>query len=110
MELTLNNLLHFLKEKYSYGDDFHNESKLREENRECPIDGDDALELLQNLRKEFNVSFENFDFHQYFLEESELNTMTLKHLFSRKKQREIAEELTIQKLYDYMLCNKKSPN
>ncbi|MFC0181500.1 Protein of unknown function [Pseudarcicella hirudinis] len=109
MELTFNNLLCFLENKYSFGDTFNSETILRDANRECPLDGGDALDLLLNLGQTFNVTFETFDFHKYFLDETELNTMTWKHLFGLKRQREIKEELTIKMLFDYMITNAKSP-
>jgi hypothetical protein len=105
MELTLENLILYLEKEYPYNFNFSPQFILREID-----DGIGAFDILENIAKEFNVSFENFDFHQYFLDEAELNTLTWKHLLQLKKQREIEEELTIQKLYDYMLCNKKSPN
>ena len=108
MELTLNNLLHFLEDNYSFGDTFRSDSILRDTNRECPLDGDDALDLILNLSQTFNVTFENFDFHEYFLDESELKTMTVKHLFRLKRQREIKKELTIKMLFDFMAHNVKN--
>lgn len=109
MELTFKNLLYFLEDKYSFGDTFDSETILRDAKRECPLDGDDAFDLLLSLGQTFDVSFENFDFQKYFLAESELNRMTWKHLLGLKKQREIKEELTIKMLFDYMTHNIKSP-
>ncbi len=104
MELTLENLILYLEKEYPYNFNFSPQFILREID-----DGIGAFDILENIAKEFNVSFENFDFNQYFLNESELNTLTWKAIFKREKQRTIEKELTIQKLYDYMLCNKKSP-
>lgn len=105
MELTLENLISFLGKEYPYDLNFTPQVKLRES--EANIDGIDAVDLLENLSKEFHVTFENFDFQKYFLDESELNTMTWKHLFQLKKQREIKEELTVQALFEYMTENLK---
>lgn len=69
-------------------------------------DGIGAVYLIEDLAKEFNVSFENFDFHRYFLDEVELNTMIWKSLFKREKQRKIEKELTIYMLFDYMISNR----
>ncbi len=102
MELTLENLILFFEKEYPYDLNFSPELIFREID-----DGISAVDLLDNLAKEFNVSFENFDFHQYFLDEAELNTLTWKHLFGLKKQRKIKEELTIQMLYEYMDRNKQ---
>ena len=108
MELTLENLISFLEKKYPYDEGFNTQTKFRDDNRKCTFDGIDAIYLLEDLEREFEVTFESFDFHQYFLEESELNTMTWKHLFKLKKQREIKEELTVQILFDYMNNNNQS--
>ena len=105
MELTLENLISYLEKEYPYNFYFSPQFILREID-----DGIGAVDLLESLSKEFNVSFENFEFYQYFLEERELNTMTWKHLFGLKKQKEIEEELTVQKLFDYMILQQKSPN
>ena len=72
------------------------------------IDGDDALYLFQELGVEFNVSFDTFDFREYFLEEAELCTLiSFDTLFKKKKVREIEKELTIQDLFNFMENNKK---
>jgi hypothetical protein len=104
MELTLENLMLFLEKEYPYDIGFKPQTELR--HCKAYIDGIDAVDLLKNLSKEFNVTFENFDFHEYFLAESELNTMTWKHLFGLKRQRDIEKELTIEMLFDYMNKNK----
>ena len=102
MELTLENLISYLEKEYPYNFYFSPQFILREID-----DGIGAVDLLENLSKAFNVTFENFDFHQYFLDEAELDTMTWKHLFGLKKQREIEEELTVQMLFNYMVKNQK---
>lgn len=104
MELTLGNLISFLEKKVTYDDSFTIHTVLREYE-----DGIAAVYLFEDLSREFNVNFENFNFHKYFLDEAELNTMTWKSLFQLEKQREIQEELTIQMLFDYMISNAKSP-
>jgi hypothetical protein len=108
MELTLENLILFLEKEYPYDNGFKPQTRFRDNGRECTIDGDDALDLLLSLKKEFDVTFENFNFQKYFLEESELNTLNLKSLLFRKKKREIIEELTVRKLFDYMIANVKT--
>ncbi|WP_158237997.1 DUF1493 family protein [Emticicia sp. TH156] len=108
MELTLNNLKFFLKEKFPYEDLFNDETIIRDGTRICPIDGDDVICLFEDLSKEFHVSFEEFDFQKYFLEESELNTFTWRHLLKLKKQRIPEEELTIKMLFEFMGNNKKN--
>lgn len=102
MELTISNLIFFLEEKLTYNESLFPFSILRDWE-----DGVGAVYFIEDLSKEFNVTFENFDFHQYFLDEAELSIMTWKHLFGLRMQREIHEELTIQMLYDYMIKNKK---
>ena len=109
MELTLENLISFLEKKYPYDEGFDKQTKFRDDNRECTFDGIDAVDLLEELKRQFNVTFESFNFHQYFLDEAELNTLTWRHLFKLKKQREINEELTVKMLFDYMVTHKKSP-
>lgn len=106
MELTLENLILFLEKEYPYDIGF----KPQTEPRHCKahFDGIDAVYFLENLSKEFNVSFEKFDFPKYFLYESELNTMTWKHLFGLERQRDIKKELTIEMLFDYMNKNKNT--
>ena len=72
------------------------------------FDGDEVLYLFQELGVEFNVSFDTFDFREYFLEEAELCTLiSFDTLFKKKKVREIEKELTIQDLFDFMDNNKK---
>ena len=102
MELTLENLIVFFKKEYPYDLEFAPQTEIREY---CSTDGIAAVYLLEELEKEFNVTFKNFNFHQYFLDESELSTMTWKALFKPEKQREIKEELTVQRLFDYMIKN-----
>ena len=104
MKLTLENLISFLENKVTYNDSFSAHTVLREYE-----DGIGAVDFLESMSKEFNISFENFDFHQYFLDESELSRMTWKALFRRKEKRKIVEELTVQMLYQYMISNQKCP-
>jgi len=104
MELTLENLILFIEKKVTYDENrLSSQSILREEE-----DGIGALYLLEDIVEEFGVNFENFDFHQYFLDESELSTMTWKSLFKWEKRREIENELTIQMLFDYMISADKN--
>ncbi|MDX2302966.1 MAG: DUF1493 family protein [Microscillaceae bacterium] len=105
MKLTLNNLISFFSKEYPYDLTFTPKTEIREY---CSTDGITAVYLLESLEEEFNVSFENFEFYQYFFDEAELNTFTLKSLFSIKRQRKIEKELTIQILYDYMINNVKN--
>lgn len=107
MKLSLENLISYFTNKYPYDKEFNSLTILRDERRACSFDGNDAIYLLESLSKKFNVNFENFDFQKYFLDESELNTMTVKKIFKLEKQREIKEELTIQMLFNYMMKNEK---
>ncbi|NBA86188.1 hypothetical protein GVN16_10475 [Emticicia sp. CRIBPO] len=74
MELTLENLISFLEKEYPYDFNFSPQYVIREID-----DGIGAVDLLEHLSKKFGVTFKNFDFQKYFLEEAELNTMTWKH-------------------------------
>lgn len=104
MELTLDNLIFFCNE-YEY-----NISKIKVCDSTLVIDianeGDEVYMLLDSLAIEFNVSFKNFDFKKYFLEEGELFNGCL--TFGFVKTRKIEHELTIGELYDYMKENIKT--
>lgn len=103
MELTLKNLISYLEKKMGGDNNFSSQLRIREFE-----DGIGVIYLLEDLENEFNVNFETFDFRQYFLNESELNTLTWKAIFKREKRREIEEELTVQMLFDYMILHKKT--
>ena len=63
MELTLENLISFIKKEIYEEDEISPQNTLL---TDLGIDGDDAVELLINLQKSFNVSFESFNFNNYF--------------------------------------------
>jgi len=96
--VSLEKLILFLEKEHPYDFGFNSQTKLRA----CNIDGVDAVDLFEKLMDEFAVTFENFDYHQYFLEEKELAQF---NWFGFKKDREIEEELTVQMLFDYMQAN-----
>ncbi|MCW1147156.1 DUF1493 family protein [Flavobacterium lacisediminis] len=107
MELTLDNLISFIKNK-SYDEDEIFPSSIVRNDFNVEFDGDEVLYLFQELGVEFNVSFDTFNFKQYFLEETELCTLiSFDTLFKKKKVREIEKELTIQDLFNFMENNKK---
>ncbi|MGM5631626.1 DUF1493 family protein [Apibacter raozihei] len=101
MELTLNNLI-FFSEKYN---DYETEISEVTLVTDIANQGDDVYDLLDSLEEEFNVSFDNFDFKKYFLEEWELSKGCL--TFGIIKSRKIEHELTIGELYEYMIKNRK---
>lgn len=96
-KVSLGNLILFLKKAYPSDYEFNPQTKLRA----CGIDGMEAIDLIERLMDEFSVTFENFDYHQYFLEEHEMKF----NWFGLRKDREIEEELTVQMLFDYMQAN-----
>ncbi|WP_144284008.1 DUF1493 family protein [Chryseobacterium echinoideorum] len=102
MELTIENLISFIKE------DIKEDGEILPTNTitgDFGINGIEAFDLLEHLEKEFEMSFEDFDFRKYFLEENEI----IKSIswLGLRKPRKIERELTIQKLYEYMLQHKK---
>jgi Protein of unknown function (DUF1493) len=101
MELTFNNLIVFLENEYPYGIGFSKNTNIRED---CSTDGIAAIYFLENLKDEFNVSFDNFLFTDYFFSEQELS-FSWSTLF--KVRREISKALTVQLLFDYMVLNIK---
>ncbi|WP_144284007.1 DUF1493 family protein [Chryseobacterium echinoideorum] len=101
MELTIENLISFIKkERYEDNEILPQNTLLTD----LGIDGDDAVELLMNLQKNFNVSFESFNFNKYFYREG-FSLFSFSTIFKTLlgKPREIKPELTIQELYDYMI-------
>lgn len=105
MELTLENLISFIKkERYEDNEILPQNTLLTD----LGIDGDDAVELLMNFQKNFNVSFESFNFNNYFYGEG-FSFFSFSTIFKTLlgKPREIKHELTIQELYDYMIAQKK---
>lgn len=101
MELTMNNLISFL-ENYTYNIKISPQTEIR---RDMDEDGIGAVYLLDALKAAFCVSFENFNFKKYFLEEQEL-CFSWDKFFN--KQRMIEQELTVEKLFEYMKENCKS--
>ena len=102
MRVTIEQLLSFLQATYPNCQRFTPHTKLRDQS----IDGDDAVELLELLDRHFGVSFADFAFHQYFLEEIEI----LRSLswFGLKGTRAIESEITVLRLFEYMQANAKS--
>ncbi|MFC6226098.1 DUF1493 family protein [Hymenobacter artigasi] len=96
MGLTVEHLLTLLQANYPHTERFTLHTELRDES----IDGDDAVELLALLEQHFGVSFDNFPFRQYFLEEIEIARSL--SWFGLKRVRTIETELTVHLLYDYM--------
>ncbi len=96
MDFTTENLIHFLNQKYPNEKPFLENTELRNRN----IDGDNAIELLWSLEKNFDVSFKNFDFHRFFHEE--IGIMRYLSWFRNKKHNENYEPLTVNRLYWYM--------
>jgi len=90
----------FLQEHYQ--GTFSADTELRNEN----IDGDDAVELLNSLEKEFNVNFKEFDFNKYFLEEIEISKGL--SWFGLIKIRKVQAKITVQELFQYMIQNRIS--
>ena len=101
MGLTVEHLLSLLQANYPHTEQFTLDTELRDES----IDGDDAVELLALLEQQFGVSFNDFPFRQYFLEEIEI-TRSLSW-FGLKRVRAIETELTVRLLYNYMRVHVK---
>lgn len=107
MELTLENLLIFFENKNYVEGKVFPESKIRNDFN-IELDGDDVLYLLQELEEEFQVTFEKFNFRDYFLQEAELCTLiSFDTFFKKKRVRKIEKELTIQELFNFMIMNRK---
>jgi len=100
LELTLCNLIQYVKNKYVYGH-FDDSSQLIE----TIGDGIDIYYMLEDLEKEFYVSFTDFNYTQFFHTESELSTLGT---FSLKKHKyRSVKPFNIIDLYKYMSENKK---
>ena len=97
MELTLENLILFLKTKTTDELDISSQSVVREIE-----DGIGAIYLLDSISKKFNVTFKDFSFTEYFYGEDELLTLKWRTLLHFKNQRKIKNELTVQMLFGYM--------
>jgi hypothetical protein len=97
----MNNLISFL-ENYTYNIKISPQTEIR---RAMEEDGIGAVYLIDALNAAFFVRFENFNFKKYFLEEQEL-CFSWDKLFN--KRRMIEQELTVEKLFDYMKENCKT--
>jgi len=107
MELTLENLITFFENKNYVEEKVFPSSEIRIDFN-IELDGDEALYLLKELEEEFKVTFEKFNFREYFLEEVELCTLvSFDTFFKKKRVRKIEKELTIQELFNFMIKNKK---
>lgn len=104
MKLTLSNIVLFFRDYFNVC--VQPNTEIRNISNELIIDGEEIFYLFKALEKEFNVSFINFDFKKYFLEEKELNTGGWIWC-KQPRQRKIEHELTIGELYEYMKNNKK---
>lgn len=104
MHITLSNLVLFLSNYF----DTHVEpdTEIRNISDELIIDGEEIFYLFKAIEKEFKVSFVEFDFKQFFLEEHELTTGGIL-FWKQPEQRKIKRELTIRELYEYMKKNIK---
>ena len=80
MELTLENLVFFIKKEIREEKEILSKDRLMED---LNIDGDNAVNLLHYLENEFNVSFKDFDFKKHFLEEWELRRLSIKKYLIR---------------------------
>lgn len=63
-------------------------------NQSLRIDGDDAVELIEAIHKEFQTRFDGFEFYKYFHDEGAFV------IFSFWSRREKKEDLTVQHLVD----------
>lgn len=105
MELTLDNLISFIKDDIQEEIFLNQNTKIREELR---IDGVVAEDFLIGLENRFNVSFKGFIFLNFFYSEEEINPFVpFWKLFRKRTIRKIEKELTIQDLFDFMENNKK---
>lgn len=105
MELTINNLISFIKDDIQEEIFLSENTKIREELR---IDGVVAEDFLIELENRFNVSFKKFNFLNFFYSEAEINPFVpFWKLFRKRRIRKIEKELTIQDLFNFMKNNKK---
>lgn len=65
--------------------------------------GDCAIDFLETVDYEFGISFEEFDFKKYFLDENEIARSVFKLGYSRP----IEKELTLGELYKYMISHRR---
>lgn len=95
--LTSDNLLRYITEKYVY-----HQIEITSKIIDVIGDGLDIYYLLDDLEKDFNVDFSNFDFTSYFHSEDELSNLGCLAFWKRKKERPI-KDFTIDDLYKYMI-------
>jgi len=66
-------------------------------NFDIRLDGDDAFELLDTIRKRFGTRFDTLDWHKYFNDEVNENWVWLNKLLGRAETR---QNLTFEKLLE----------
>jgi hypothetical protein len=98
--LTLENVIRYFEKEYSL-EQFDADTNIKDRS----IDGIDAVDMLENLGDIFDVSFEEFDFHRYFLEEIEISRAL--SWFGLRKVRPTADSFTVRELFEYMVENQK---
>ncbi|TWP30209.1 DUF1493 family protein [Apibacter muscae] len=103
MDLTINNLLEVISKDLDLdANDIDSKAFISEY-----IDGYPAEDLLAKISKEFNCSFDQFDFYKYFHSEIEITrSISILNLLRLRKIRKV-EKLSIEKLYEYMKNNIK---
>ncbi|MFN7045547.1 MAG: DUF1493 family protein [Flavobacterium sp.] len=105
MELTIDNLISFIKDDIQEEIFLNENTKIREKLR---IDGVVAEDFLIGLENRFNVSFKKFNFLNFFYSEEEINPFVpFWKLLRKRRIRKIEKELTIQDLFHFMENNKK---
>jgi hypothetical protein len=107
MELEISEFILFVKGKIAYEDDLVDENtKLSD----YDVDGTVAIFLLEDIENRYQISFDNFEFEQYFHTEAELRTGIMsdnwRDWFRKKEIRKIEKELTVGMLYDFVISNK----